>query len=140
MLVLAVLAGIALPRFFDYRAQAQRAAILGVIGALQEGIGLMHLQYIMGETAGLPPDLNGDNFPDHLGDLVRPEPTLFDAVLQSPIPHDDNGWKQYMVVGWPFANNYIYHYDANGDNLPTSGEAIFTYSFLDGKTQVAFIP
>lgn len=94
VVILAILAGVGIPKYLDYRAQAQRSAILAVIGAVQEGIGLLHMQYATGNTAGLPPDVNGDNYPDHLGDAVRPDPTLFDAVLEHPIPHDDNGWKQ----------------------------------------------
>ncbi|MEE8115648.1 MAG: type II secretion system protein [Gemmatimonadales bacterium] len=131
VIVLAILAGVALPRFLDYRADARRASQLAVMGAVQEGIALLHIEYATGNAAGLPPDANGDNFPDHLGDVARPEPTLFDAILQTPIPHDDNGWKQYMAVSWPFATNYIYHYDTNGDNLGTSGEVLFTYNYSD---------
>ena len=115
VLVLAVLAGVALPRFLDYRVEARRASMLAVMGAVQEGLALIQMQYATGETAGLPGDFNGDYYPDNLGDVVRPEPTLFDAVLDTPIPHDDNGWKQYMAAAWPFAGtSYIYHYDTNG--------------------------
>ncbi|TDJ58628.1 MAG: prepilin-type N-terminal cleavage/methylation domain-containing protein [Planctomycetota bacterium] len=141
VLVLAVLAGFALPRFLDYRVQARRASMLAVMGAVQEGLALLQMQYATGDTAGLPGDFNGDYYPDNLGDVVRPEPTLFDAVLDTPIPHDDNGWKQYMAAAWPFAGtNYIYHYDTNGDNPGTTGEVLFSYNFINGSTQIFWIP
>ncbi len=141
VLVLAVLAGVALPRFLDYRVESRRASMLAVMGAVQEGLALLQMQYATGDTAGLPGDFNGDYYPDNLGDVVRPEPTLFDAVLDTPIPHDDNGWKQYMGLPWPHLSfNYIYHYDANGDDLGTSGEVLLTYNYTSGSLTVFWIP
>ena len=140
VIVLAILAGVAIPRFIDYRAEAHLAAQRAVIGAVEAGVAQLHIQYIFGDTAGLPPDLNGDNFPDHLGDIVRPEKTLFDAILLPPIPHDDNGWKQYMPVSWPLGPAYLYHYDTNGDNLPTSGEVVMSYNTADGTIQAVWVP
>jgi len=144
VLILAVLGGVAIPRYLDYRAQAQRSAILGVIGAVQEGIATLQMQYALGNTAGLPPDINGDNFPDDLGDPVRPDTMLFDAVLQQPIPHDDNGWKQYVPLPWPDNPGpvaiYYYHYDADGDNLASSGEVLFAYHRWQGFADVIWVP
>ena len=96
---------------------------------------------LTGETAGLPPDANSDNYPDHLGDVVRPEPMLFDAILSPPIPHDDNGWKQYMGLPWPHLSMvYLYLYDTNGDDLGSSGEVLLTYNYITGSFTVFWIP
>ena len=46
-----------------------------------------------------------------------------------------------MAAAWPFAGiAYIYHHDANGDNLGTSGEVLLTYNFIDGSVTVFWIP
>ena len=80
-------------------------------------------------------------FAGHLGDVVRPEPTLFDAILDPAIPHDDNGWKQYLGLPWPHLTfAYIYHYDTNGDNVGSSGEPLLTYNKTSGSFSVFWIP
>ena len=52
VLVLAILGAVALPRFFDYQADAHRAVQLGVIGAVKEGLTMLRMQYMTGDNAG----------------------------------------------------------------------------------------
>ena len=142
--VLGVLAATALPQFVELTTEADKASQDAVLAAVQTGLQIAHARYMVGVTAGLPPDANDDNYPDHLGDVVRPEPTLFDAVLEQPIRHDDNGWKQFTAVPWPWNpgsfETFYYLYDANGDNSATSGEVLSIYSRWQGSTVVIWVP
>lgn len=132
VVLLAVVAGVALPRYFDYAAASQRSTMLGVVGGLREGLAMMHIQYVTGATAGLPPDGNGDNYPDHLGDVAPGEPTLFDAILDPPIAPETEGWKQalpFPAGGGQFCN---YLYDTNGNGSYDVGEGLISYDTTTG--------
>ena len=67
------------------------------------------------------------------------KPTLFDAILQPPIPHDDNGWKQYTGGAWPQVGiTYVYLYDTSGDDTGTSGEVLINYNWSSGSVTVVW--
>jgi len=118
IVVLAILAGVAIPRYFDHTAAARHAAMTGVIGAVREAVGGLQMAYLAADNTGLPPDSNGDNLPDHFGDTAAGESTLFDALLDPPLTPETNGWKQYSITPFPLgARYYIYIYDADGDEI-----------------------
>lgn len=127
VILLAIMAGIAIPRFIDYRDEARRQAISGVVAGVRSGFALLTLKYAAGDTAGLPPDGNGDSFPDHLGDTALAEETLFDAVLDPPLQPDVNGWKQWNA--FPAGTTYGYYYDTNNNSALDATEAYITYNF-----------
>jgi prepilin-type N-terminal cleavage/methylation domain-containing protein len=92
VVILAILGGIAIPRYVDYSDRARHGVMASVVGSVQEAIHSAHLAYINGETSGLPPDVNGDDYPDHLGDLAANEPTIFDGILDPPMQPEPSGW------------------------------------------------
>jgi prepilin-type N-terminal cleavage/methylation domain-containing protein len=134
MVVLAVLVGVALPRYYDYAMQADLAVTKGIIGAVETGLGSARLAYVTGDTIGLPPDSNGNGAPDHLGDTTSGEPTLFDAVLDPPLVPQARGWKQFPGVPVPWLGRYyLYIYDTNGNNtLDFPDEGYFYYDAQTG--------
>ena len=134
MVVIAVLVGVALPRYYDYADQADSAVTRGIIGAVETGLGSARLAYVTGDIVGLPPDANADGAPDHLGDTAANEPTLFDAVLDPPLVPESNGWKQFPGVPVPWLGRYyLYIYDANGnDTLDFPDEGYLYYDSFTG--------
>jgi len=142
VLVLAILAGVAVPRYRDYRVRARRAAMTSVIDAVSEGLAMIHLAYAAGDTAGLPPDSNGNNYPDHLGDVAAGETTLLEAILSPPLTHDDNGWKQFTI--WPFptvGTLYVYIYDTDdNETFDPAVDASIQYNSNDGGLKIQLPP
>lgn len=135
ILILAILAGVALPRFFDNVEEAKRRKAESVIGSVRTGLAMTHMAYLSGVSDSLPPDANGDNFPDHLGDTAAGEKTLFDAILAVPILTDPTGWKQYT----PFQSGpwVSYFHDSNGNAaFEPATEAIVSYNTTNGDLAV----
>jgi hypothetical protein len=114
--VATVLAGIALPRYIDDSNQARRGVMATVIGSVKEGLAASHLAYSTGNAAGLPPDANGDNYPDHLGDVAANEPTLLDTILDPPLQPEAKGWTTTLEFPFPNSGFSMYIYDINGDD------------------------
>jgi hypothetical protein len=141
MLILGILAAVALPKYFDYSAQAQHAAIVGFTGGVQEGYANLKLAYLTMDTADLPPDSNGDGYPDHLGDEDSNEPTLLDAVLYPPYVPEPRGWKPYTATGFPIGGRvYMYYHDADGDDVyEFPDEAYINYDNQTGRL-LTYVP
>ncbi len=119
IVILAVLAGVAVPRYIDYGVRARKADMEGTMGALRSAVAMAPGAYALGEGASLPPDANDDGFPDHLGETSKDVDTLFSGVLDLPIrnAHDEAGWKPHPTLAFPFSGNiYVYIYDTDGDN------------------------
>ncbi len=134
--MLAAMAAIAMPKFANLTNDAHRSTTLAVIGALQEAVSLAHGRYLVGQTAGLPPDANDDNYPDHLGDVAAGESILFDGILEPPVFHNDNGWKQYTLLPFPDGGIYTYLYDKNNNGVLDVGEVLFSYDGLSGLISI----
>ncbi len=134
--MIAAMAAIAMPKFTTFHSDAHRSTTLAVIGVLQESVSLAHARYLVGQTAGLPPDANNDKYPDHLGDVAAGESALFDGVLEPPIPHNDNGWKQYTGLPFPDGTVYTYLYDKNNNEVLDVGEVLFSYDGLIGVISI----
>ncbi len=134
--MVAAMAVIAMPKFVDLTSDAHQASALTVVGVLQESLALAHSRYLEGQTDGLPPDANNDNYPDHLGDVAAGESTLFDGILEPPVPHNDNGWKQYTLLPFPNGTVYTYLYDKNDNEMLDVGEVLFSYDGLIGLISI----
>lgn len=133
VLILAILAGLAVPRFRDFRSEARRGNIRSVIGSVRTGYAQLLVAYKTGMTAGLPPDSNGDGFPDHLGDVAAGETLLLEAVLDPPLVSDPDGWHQFTGGPFPQATNYTYVYDVNGNDVFDSGtDGYIIYNSVNG--------
>jgi prepilin-type N-terminal cleavage/methylation domain-containing protein len=137
--VLAILVGNALPRYIDHSNRARRGVMATVIGSVKEGLAAAHLAYSTGNAAGLPPDANSDNYPDHLGDVAANEPTLFDAILDPPLQPEAKGWKPTVEFPFPNGGFYMYIYDINGDDLFNGSDAYIIYNSANGEL-LTFLP
>ena len=80
------------------------------------------------------PDGNGDNYPDHLGDVGPGEPTLFDAILDPPIPNDR--WTQFAL--FPLGTLFNYWYDSNRNGAIDVGEVVVSWNNITGILTVIF--
>ena len=140
LLILAILAGIALPKYHDYSDRAEKGVMAAVVGSVQEGLAQLRIKYATGATAGLPPDGNGDNYPDHLGDTALGESLLWDAILDPPFPAETRGWKTRPGFPFPTAGRfYTYIYDRDGDTMLDADEAYMTYDNLTDSL-TTFLP
>ena len=54
IVILGILAGVALPRYFDYQAQAQEASTRGTLGGVRAGIANFYANEAIGGTAAYP--------------------------------------------------------------------------------------
>ncbi len=75
VLILAILAGVALPRFFDYQDQARVAACKGTLGGVRAGIANWYAnEAIRGATAAYPT----------LADLTKVGEVMQEAIPDNP--------------------------------------------------------
>ena len=119
MVVLAVLAGIAAPRFFDLADDANESVYESTVGAVREAArGVM-----MANAVGSLP--NPDDYPEfnehgalvHLGDESPNEDTLFDAILDTPVrvpPPGKPGFRYDSRFSGTLFDLYYWDADGNG--------------------------
>ena len=77
VLILAILAGVALPRFFDYQAQARVAACKGTLGGVRAGIANWYANEAIENGTAVYPDVT--------------ELTTINEVMQEAIPDNPYG-------------------------------------------------
>ena len=77
VLILAILAGVALPRFFDYQTRAREAACKGTLGGVRAGIANWYANEAITNGAAAYPDIT--------------ELTLLGEVMQEAIPDNPYG-------------------------------------------------
>lgn len=107
IVVLAILAGVALPKYFDYAAQAKESACKGVLGGVRAGIANFYANSAISGTADYPT-------------LVEIE--TLGTVMQESIPENPYNSSQDVVAAtWNVANP------------PVSGVAGWNYDAAAGK-------
>jgi prepilin-type N-terminal cleavage/methylation domain-containing protein len=109
IVVLAILAGVALPKYFDYSAQAKVSACKGALGGVRSGIANFYANASIGGTAAYPT-------------LVQV--TTLGTVMQEPLPEN------------PYNNSALVR-DADGTWVagatPVSGAQGWAYDETNGK-------
>ncbi len=109
IVVLAILAGVALPKYFDYSAQARSASCKGTLGGVRAGIANF---YMNSGIAGI------ETYPTHA------ELLTLGTVMQEPIPQN------------PYNNSSAVR-DADGTwvagNPPVAGAQGWAYDESNGK-------
>lgn len=109
MVVLAVLAGVALPRYFDYASQARESATLGTLGGVRAGVANFYANEAVNGSARYP---------------TYAELTTIGTVMQDQIPEN------------PY-NNSVLIRDADGTwvagSPPVSGPEGWAYDATNGK-------
>jgi prepilin-type N-terminal cleavage/methylation domain-containing protein len=119
IVVLAILAGVALPKYFDYAAQARESACKGILGGVRAGIASFYANEAINGSARYPT----------LGELqalgtVMQEPvpenpyntdaTIAAALYVSPPPTSGtNGWNYDAATGRFWANSDTVGVDEN---------------------------
>ncbi len=107
VVVLAILAGVALPKYFDYAAQAKVSACKGALGGVRSGIANFYANAAISGTAAYPT-------------LVEVE--TIGTVMQELIPENPyNNSNDVVAAVW------------NAANPPVSGAAGWNYDAAAGK-------
>ena len=109
IVVLAILAGVALPKYFDYSAQAKVSACKGALGGVRGGIANFYANASIGGTAAYP---------------THAQLTTLGTVMQEPLP--ENPYNSSAAVR-----------DADGTWVsgapPVSGVQEWAYDATNGK-------
>ena len=111
IVVLAILSGVALPKFFDYSAQAKVSACKGAIGGVRAGIANFYANTALTGTARYP---------------TYSELTTTGTVMQEPIPENPyNGDSDVLDADGTW--------DASDPPVVTTGGEGWAYDETDGK-------
>lgn len=104
VIVLALIAGIAVPRYLDMRARASASSEVGVVESVQRALMMYQMNGSAAGTAQWPPTL--DSAP--AGSPATPTSSFFGVVLEQGIAHDwTKGSTQFEYVS-PTGQLYIY--------------------------------
>ncbi|MBN2232507.1 MAG: type II secretion system protein [Deltaproteobacteria bacterium] len=97
IVVLGILAAVAVPKYFDMKEDAKKAAELGVAGSVRAGISTWHAKYLVSEEVPTSPAgqvVTGDGWPVSLDKQAADATTLlFQYVLEQPLSTGDK-WKK----------------------------------------------
>lgn len=108
IVVLAILSGVAIPKYFDYAAKARESACRGTLGAVRAAIANYYSNQIVNNGSGAYPT------------LVQMQTT--GTVMQEPLPNN------------PYNNsNTIAAATYNTTTPPTAGNAGWNYDAANGK-------
>lgn len=107
MVVLAILAGVAIPKMFDYSEQAKISAVKGTLGGVRSGIANFRANAAVNGAVAYP---------------TLAELEALGTVMQEPIPEN------------PFNNsNDVQAATYNAGNPPVSGNAGWNYDAANGR-------
>ena len=115
VLILAVLAGVALPKFFDYQAQAKKSSCKGTLGGVRAGVANFYANEAIGGTPLYPTTAQLVATGTVMMEVIPENPYndkngVFDATTGNSVARDvdlgganTNGWAYYAgtVSGKP---------------------------------------
>ncbi|MBX3403617.1 MAG: prepilin-type N-terminal cleavage/methylation domain-containing protein [Phycisphaeraceae bacterium] len=107
IVVLAILSGVAIPKYFDYAAKAKESACKGTLGAVRSGIANFHANSIVSNGAATWPT------------LVQMQ--TLGTVMQEPLPAN------------PYNNSNTIQAATWATTPPVSGTAGWSYDAATGK-------
>lgn len=107
IVVLAILSGVAIPKYFDYAAKAKESACKGTLGAVRSGIANFHANSIVSNGAATWPTLV--------------EMQTLGTVMQEPLPAN------------PYNNSNTIQAATWATTPPVSGTAGWSYDAATGK-------
>ena len=133
VLILAILAGVALPRFFDYQTRAREAACKGTLGGVRAGIANWYANEAISGTPAYPTLGNLTDIGEVMQEAIPDNPYLGDDHLPNVVTKADLADVPLRAIkgagtggGWAYfegdATNPAVFY-ANTDTLP--GENTF---------------
>jgi prepilin-type N-terminal cleavage/methylation domain-containing protein len=107
IVVLAILSGVAIPKYFDYAAKAKESACKGTLGAVRSGIANFHANSIVQNGTAVYPTLTNIQ--------------TLGSVMQEPIPAN------------PFNNSATIQAATWATTPPVTGTAGWNYDAAAGK-------
>lgn len=113
--VLAILAGVAIPKFMDITTRAQDAAEKADVGTIRQGI----MNVAVTTSIGPPVKALSASYPTSLGDLSTANKTIFDKILEPAAAAD------FFERGWTGA----------GTSFRSPGNNAYTYTAGTGQFQ-----
>lgn len=119
IVVLAILAGVALPKYFDYAAQARESACKGILGGVRAGVASFYANEAINGSARYPTLLELQALGTVMQEPVPENPyngdaTLAAATYASPPPvSGTNGWNYDAATGRFWANSDTLGVDEN---------------------------
>ena len=111
IVVLAILAGVALPKYFDYASQARESACKGILGGVRAGIASFYANEAINGAARYPTLLEIQALGTVMQEPVPENPYNSLAAIKadtyaSPPPVDNTtGWSYDAAVGRYWANS-----------------------------------
>jgi MSHA pilin protein MshA len=121
VVILAILAGVALPKYFDYAAQAKESACKGVLGGVRAGIANFYSNAAISGTAAYPTLVQLNTLGTVMQESIPANPyqsgadaaTVSAAVFNAANPpvNGTNGWNYDAAAGRFWANT-----DTVGEN------------------------
>ena len=119
VVILAILAGVALPRYFDYAAQAKASACKGVLGGVRAGIANFYSNAAITGTAAYPTLAQLQTVGTVMQDILPENPYNNSATIAAaswaatPPVSGSNGWNYDAATGKFWANSDTVGVDEN---------------------------
>lgn len=115
IVVLAILAGVAIPKYFDYSAQAKVSAVKGTLGGMRAGIANFYANKAIAGSAGYPTYAEFDTLGTVMQEQLPENPyatdnTVRDAVgtwVATPPISGTEGWAYDGTSGKVWANSTV---------------------------------
>jgi len=112
IVVLAILAGVALPKYFDYAAQAKVSACKGTLGGVRAGIANFYANSAISGTAAYPTLVQMQTLGTVMQEVIPANPYNNSAVIAAavyvaaaPPVSGANGWNYDAAAGKFWANS-----------------------------------
>jgi prepilin-type N-terminal cleavage/methylation domain-containing protein len=112
IVVLAILGGVALPKFFDYSSDAKEAACKGTLGGVRAGVANFYANEAIGGTAAYPTLLEMQTNGTVMQEAIPENPYNNDANVQAatwnaadPPVSGTAGWNYDVAAGKFWANS-----------------------------------
>ncbi|MEM7229570.1 MAG: prepilin-type N-terminal cleavage/methylation domain-containing protein [Planctomycetota bacterium] len=114
IVVLAILGGVALPKYFDYASNAKEAATKGTLGGVRAGIANFYANAAIGGTAAYPTLLEMQTQGTVMQEDIPENPYNTDATIQAATWNSTNppvsgtaGWNYDVAAGKFWANSNV---------------------------------
>lgn len=112
IVVLAILAGVALPKYFDYAAQAKVSAVKGVLGGVRAGVANFYANAALSGTAAYPTLVQLQTVGTVMQEILPQNPYKSSATIvaatydsSSPPVSGAAGWNYDAAAGKFWANS-----------------------------------
>lgn len=115
IVVLAILAGVAIPKYFDYAAEAKKSATKGTLGGMRAGIANFYANAAIGGSAAYPTYAEFNTLGTVMQEQLPENPyatdnTIRDAVgtwVATPPISGTEGWAYDVTNGKVWANSNV---------------------------------